>query len=116
MVICFKEKDRAVIEAKGLKIIEFKRILYRAQKNFGYAWTVLKEIADRFIKAWNVLKDKFLEVVDNVKMAIEVVRDIYHYRTSFRYRDVKFLSKCTGIEMQIFWKMTRHTWLARSCF
>lgn len=29
MVISFEEKDRAAIEANGITIIEFKRILYK---------------------------------------------------------------------------------------
>lgn len=32
MVISFKEQDRIIIEAYGMTIIEFKRILYRMEK------------------------------------------------------------------------------------
>ena len=115
MVISFEEKDRAAIEANGITIIEFKRILYKTEKGIEHAWEVLKEIADKAARAWNAFVEGFLEAVDGVKMAIEVVRDVYHYRTSFRCKAVKFLRKCTGIEIWKLWKMTRHTWLARSC-
>lgn len=115
MVIAFEEKDRAAIEAKGITIIEFKMILYRTGKGIEYVWKVMKEATDKIVSALNALTEGFIEVVDSVKMALEVVKDVYHYQTSFRYNTVKILSKCTGIEMWKLWKMTRHTRLARSC-
>lgn len=115
MVIAFEEKDRAKIEAIGMTIIEFKKRLYKISKTVSDAWSVLEAVAEKLAKAWSAFFDRFLETMDKVKMTIEVVRDIYHYPTSFRYKAVKFVSKCTGIEMWKLWKMTRHTWLARSC-
>lgn len=115
MVISFEEKDRAKIEATGTTIIEFKKRLYKISKTVSDAWSVLEVVAEKLAKAWNAFLDGFLDAMDRVKMAIEVVRDIYHYPTSFRYKAVKFVSKCTGIKMQKLWKMTRRTWFARSC-
>lgn len=115
MVICFEEKDRAEIETKGITIIEFKRILYKTGKGIEYVWQVLKEATDKIASTLNALIEGFIEAVDSVKMALEVVKDAYHYQTSFRYNAVKFLSKCTGIEMWKLWKMTRYTWIARIC-
>ncbi|MDE7444770.1 MAG: hypothetical protein K2N15_03585 [Lachnospiraceae bacterium] len=117
MVFYFEEKDRAVIEARGMTIIEFKRILYRAEKGFEYAYEVLKEFADRFTKAWNVFAERFLEVVDGVNLVLEQIKEAYHYPTSRRYKIVKVFSKCTGTNIGFGWKITRgiNRWLARSC-
>lgn len=114
MVISFEEKDRAVIESKGITIIEFKRDLYKIKKGIEYAWEVLKEIGDRIKKAWNVVCDAFHEVMDSIELVGQVVREVHDCPTSFRYKVVKILSKCTGIEMWKLWKASRHTWLARS--
>ena len=37
MVISFEEKDRVAIEAKGITVIEFKRILYKTEKSIEHA-------------------------------------------------------------------------------
>lgn len=100
MVISFEEKDRAVIESKGITIIEFKRDLYKIKKGIEYAW--------------NVVCDVFHEVMDSIELVGQVVREVHDCPTSFRYKVVKILSKCTGIEMWKLWKASRHTWLARS--
>ncbi|MDE7327959.1 MAG: hypothetical protein K2N63_17055 [Lachnospiraceae bacterium] len=55
MVISFEEKDRAAIEAKGITVIEFKRILYKTEKSIEHAWRVLEECGNAIVKAWNVL-------------------------------------------------------------
>lgn len=115
MVICFEEKDRTKIEATGISIIEFKKELYKTSKTVSDAWSVLEDAVRKLAKAWSAFVDGFLEAVDKAKMVIEIVKDFYHYPTSFRYKAVKFMSKCSGIEMWKLWKMTRHTWLARSC-
>lgn len=114
MIISFKEKDREVIEKNGLYIIELKRYLYKMEKNIDDAMKALKDITFEIAKVWNVFADAFLEVADSMKMYVEVIKDIKKGHTSFRYKAVKFVSKCTGIELYIIWKATRHTWLARS--
>ena len=101
MVISFEEKDRAAIESRGITIIEFKRFLYKGVKTT--------------IKALNSLMEWFLEAIDNVNLIVEQISDYTCRPTSFRYEAVKFLSKCTGIDMYKLWGMTRRTWLARSC-
>lgn len=45
MVISFKEQDRTIIEAYGMTIIEFKRILYRMEKRIQDNWTELHNLA-----------------------------------------------------------------------
>lgn len=117
MFISFEEKYRAAIEAKGITIIEFKRRLYNMGKTVDEAWQVLKEFANKIAKAWNVFVDKFLEVADSAKLAIEQISEAYHYPTSRRYRIVKAFSKCTGTDIRFGWKITWKIkrWLARSC-
>lgn len=115
MVLSFEEKDRSVIESHGMTIIEFKRSLYKLSKNASNAYEIIKDAVYNVIKAWEVFKKKFLEAIDNVKFIVEQTMEAWNYPTSRRYRFVKALSKCTGIEKHKLWKITRHTWLARSC-
>lgn len=114
MVLSFEEKDRSVIESHGMIIIEFKQSLYKLIKNTSNTYEIIKYSIDNVIKALEVFKEKLLEVIDNVKFMVEQTTEAWNYPTSRRYRFVKFLSKCTGIEKRKLWKMTRHTWLARS--
>ena len=115
MVIAFEEKDRAVIEARVMTIIESKRRLYKLSEIASNAYEIIKDAIDKIEKAWEVFKTRFLEAIDNVKFLLEQTMETWHYPTSRRYRVVKVISKCTGIEKMKLWKMTRHTWLARSC-
>lgn len=117
MVICFEEKDRASIEAKGMTIIEFKRILYRVNKNIKHVWEILQECGSIIIKAWKVFTERFAEVMDSVKLMIERIMDRHHHPTSRRYKIVKVFSKCTGTDIYFCWKLTWKIkrWLARSC-
>lgn len=114
MVLSFEEKDRSVIESHGMTIIEFKQSLYKLFKNTSNAYERIKDAIDNVIKAWKVFKEILLEVINNVKFMVEQTAERWHYQTSMRYRFVKVLSKCTGIEKRKLWKLTRHTWLARS--
>lgn len=114
MIICFEEKDRVAIEATGNSIIEYKKYMYNRQKLLHDACKVVSDFSLKFEKAYKVFKEVFLEAVDILKMYIEVIKDIYKRHTTLRYKVVKFISKCTGIELYRIWKATRHTWLARS--
>lgn len=119
MVISFKEQDRTIIEAYGMTIIEFKRILCRMEKRIQDNWTELhnlvKDLTEKIVKAWKLFEDKLLEAADGIKFLFERIREMHQCSVSLRYRFVKTLSKCTGMESQKIWKMTRHTWLARNC-
>lgn len=117
MIISFEEKDRAVIEAKGISIIEFKQRLYNMVKTIDDAWKILKEWDDKVTKAWDVFVEKFLEAVDSVKLVFEQISEAYHCPTSRRYRIVKIFSKCTSTDIRFIWRMTFKIkrWLARSC-
>lgn len=116
MVISFEEKDRAKIEAKGMNIMEYKRTLYRIYgKKITNDVIVLVDIVNKVYEAVTLLSETIIKVVDNVKFLVEEISEYYCRPTSFRYKAVKFISKCTGIEKRRLWTMTRRTWLARSC-
>lgn len=115
MVISFEEKDRAAIESTGMSIIEFKRIFYHRAKTACAVHVTLTDCVERIAETWDVFTMRFLEAVDSLKLVFEEIKECLHYPTSFRYKAVKFISRCTGIDIYKFWKMTRHTWLARSC-
>ena len=116
MVICFEEKDRAIIEAKGITVIEFKRILYNTGKCIKHVQEALTECGHIIVRAWNVFKEQFFEAVDAVRMMIEAIKDHYHRPVSYRYKIVKVFSKCTGTRISFGWKITWKfkRWLARS--
>lgn len=117
MVICFEEKDRAVIEDKGMMIIEFKQQIHRMKKAVDRGLSIMKEYINIFAKTWNAFVEKFLEAVDGVKLVFEQIREVYNYPTSDRYRTVKMFSKCTGTNIRFWWNFTFKVrrWLARSC-
>lgn len=56
MTLCYEEKDRRRIELLGMKIIEFKRMLYKLsgvfQKVFRTIRKVVDMIADAIKKGW----------------------------------------------------------------
>lgn len=114
MVIYFEEKDRAAIEETGNSIIEYKRYIHNMQKILHDACKEINEFFLRLEKAYEVVKEALFEAADILKMYGEVIKDTNKWHTTLRYKVVKFISKCTGIELYRIWKATRHTWLARS--
>lgn len=116
MVIAFEEKYRLVIESNGMTIIEFKSRLYKLSETKSNAYEIIKDAIYKIEKEFEILKTRLIEAFDNVKFMVEQTMEVWHYPTSRRYRVVKILNKCTGIEKLKLWKMTRHTWLAKSCF
>lgn len=117
MVLTFTEEQKKEIEAKGMKVIEFKRRIRNMGKTVDEAWKILKEWANKVTKAWNIFVEKFLEVADGVKLVLEQISEAYHYPTSRRYHIVKVFSKCTGTDMRFWWNFTFKIkrWFARSC-
>lgn len=117
MVLAFTEEQKKEIEARGIKVIEFKRRIRNMGKTVEDAWKILKEWADKVTKAMNVFVETFLEAVDGVKLVFEQIREAYDYPTSRRYRITKVFSKCTGADIHFFWNFTFKIkrWLARSC-
>lgn len=106
MVICFEEKDREIIEERGITIIEYKQQLYN----------MIKTITDKAVIAWEKFIEKFLEAVDSVKLVLEQIMEAYSYPTSRRYRIVKVFSKCTYTDIHFAWRLAGKIirWRARS--
>lgn len=118
MVLAFTEAEKAKIESSGMMVIEFKRNLKRINHTCKAVFFALNEIskaAGILMEAIHVFCEKFDEAIDDLKLAIEEIKKKVGYSNSRRYKVVKILSKCTGIEKKSIWKMTRHTYLARSC-
>ena len=117
MMFAFTEEQKKYIESKGMTVIEFKRRLYRMENTIDDACRILKELSEKITRAWNTFVEKFLEAVDNVKMAVEIIMDYYNYPTSRRYKIVKAFSKCTVTDISFGWRITWKIkrWLARSC-
>ena len=118
MIYAFTEMEKKQIESRGMMVIEFKRNLKMIEsmsKAVSKAWEKLMKLAETVGKVCYEFCKKFNEVVDDIRLAFEEIRENYDYSTSRRYTVVKILSKCTGLEKKEVWKMTRHTRLARSC-
>lgn len=73
----------------------------------------VKKIFDDVIDAARNFIRVFCEALDNVRLAIEKIKDAYRCDTSQRYQFVKFFSKL-GYDERKMWTLTRHTRLARS--
>lgn len=118
MVYAFTETEKRKIESCGMMVVEFKRNLKTIEsvsKAASQAQDILMEIAEMVVKTIGVFFQKISEVMDNIRLTFEKIREKYDYPTSRRYQIVKILSKCTGLEKREIWKMTRCTRLARSC-
>lgn len=118
MVYAFTEAEKKQIESYGMMVIEFKRNLKMIEsisKAASKVWEKLMELAETVGKVCYEVCKKFKEVVDDIRLAFEEIRENYDYPTSRRYKVVKILSKCTGLEKREIWRMTRRSHLARSC-
>lgn len=113
MYIAFSEEEGKMIRYKyGMMVIEYKRMLssvHNAIKRYEYAKKILDGTIDAAINFIRV----FCEALDNVRLAIEKIKDAYRCDTSQRYHFVKFFSKL-GYDERKMWTLTRHTRLARS--
>lgn len=118
MVLAFTEAEKVQIESNGMMVIEFKRNLNKADytcKAISCALNEISKTAEILMEAIHIFCEIFDEAMDDLKLAIEKIKEKAGYSNSWRYKVVKILSKCTGIEKESIWKMTRRTYLARSC-
>lgn len=111
MVYAFSEEEKQKIEIDGLKVVEFKRYL----RDFKIACDAIAELLLKIKSALNLVYEIVENFIDNLCLVAEEINEAFGRYTTSRYKVVKALSKCTGIEKQNIWKMTRHTRLARSC-
>lgn len=118
MVYAFTEAEKKQIESRGMMVVGLKRNLKMIEsmsKAVSKAWEKLMKLAETVGKVCYEVFKKFNEVVDDIRLAFEGIRENYDYPTSRRYKVVKILSKCTGLEKREIWRMTRRSHLARSC-
>lgn len=115
--IAFTEDQAKEIRSLGISVVEFKRCIrdgipvhrYVIDKN-------IEKIKEAAFAAGQVIRksiELLNEVIDDVKLIFETVKEAYGYKTSRRYKFVKFVSKL-GYDKRDIWVATRHTWLARS--
>lgn len=110
MYIAFTEEQAQEIRKSGISVIQFKNIIRKMYNFFSYA---LPELIDKVIKAIKIAMKMIEEVTDNIRIFIETVRDSLGYPTCRRYKFVKRLEKL-GYDKRTMWRVTQHTWLARS--
>lgn len=118
MVYAFTEAEKKQIESRGMMVIEFKRNLRMIEsisKAVSHAWNELMKLAEMVGKVCYDVCKKFNEAIDDIRLVLEEITEKCDYPTSRRYRVVKILSKCTGLEKREIWRMTRRSHLARSC-
>lgn len=102
MYIALTEKDKEIIQAMGVHVVEFKKIVY---KLIPY----VDEIAETGKRMMEMLSD----LADEMRLYLDEIKDALNLKTSARYRIVKFYSKL-GYDKRNMWVLTRRTWLARS--
>lgn len=118
MIYAFTEMEKKQIESRGMMVIEFKRNLKMIEsmsKAVSKAWEKLMELAETVGKVCYEVFKKFNEVVDDIRLAFNEISEASGCPISRRYKVVKILSKCTGLEKREIWRMTRRSHLARSC-
>lgn len=115
--ISFTEEQAKEIRSLGISVVEFKLCIrdgipvqrYIVEKNIEK----IKEAAYIAGQAVRKFVELFNEALYEVKFIFETVKEAYGYKTSRRYKFVKFVSKI-GYNRKYIWIATRHTWLARS--
>lgn len=118
MVYAFTEAEKKQIESRGMMVVEFKRnlmIIEKAAKVIYYEWNKLLRLADAVAEVACEFCKKLIEAVDNIRLAFNEISEAFGCPISRRYKVVKILSKCTGLEKREIWRMTRRSHLARSC-
>ena len=93
MRLCYEENDRIAIETTGMRIIEFKRIIYKLSGIFQKIFQTIRKVVDM--------------VMDTVK---EVFRSITDIKPRKRWKIVKSLIKA-GLPCGMFFP----NWRAYHC-
>lgn len=113
MVYAFTEAEKKKIEKTGIMVIQFKCELKMVEKCAEVCRKAIRLFNDAVNKICELV-DKFRQLLDDVRYAIEELVFRARGRNSSRYKMVRIISKCTGIERHCVWKMTRPVYLARS--
>lgn len=110
MYMAFTEEQAMQIRKTGLSVVQFK---YCIRNQIDIWWYKLRRIVDSINKIVNSAFEVINDFMDDIKLALEDVRNTNGYPTTIRYKFVKYLSKL-GYDKHKMWVATRHTWLARS--
>ena len=110
MVMALTEEQAQEIRKSGMSVIQFKKVLRKSCHFFRYT---LPELIDMGVKAIKFAVKMTTEVADDIRLALETIRDSLGYPTHRRYTFVKCLERL-GYDKRAMWKVTSNTWLARS--
>lgn len=110
MVMALTEEQAQEIRKSGMSVIQFKNVSRKSCHFFRYT---LPELIDMVVKAIKFAVEMIMEVADDIRLALETIRDSLGYPTYRRYTFVKCLEKL-GYDKRAMWKATSNTWLTRS--
>lgn len=110
MVFAFSEEEKKQIESCGCFVVEFKMVLKRVKKAYENILECIEQIKKAAYKVGKIVRN----FLDDLSFVIENINHNLNMKTSFRYKMVYVISKCTGIERKCVWKMIRPAYLARS--
>lgn len=97
MILCYEENDRIAIETTGMRIIEFKRMIYKLSGIFQKIFQTIRKVVDM--------------VVDTVKEGFRSITDIEPRK---RWKIVKPLIKA-GIPCGMFFPRWRAYHCRNNC-
>ena len=93
MVIALTEEQAQEIRKSGMSVIQFKNVARKIHHFFRYTFP---ELIDTVIKAIEVVTKTVtvvLDVSDDIRLALQTIREKYSYPISRRYKFVKCLEK-----------------------
>lgn len=122
MVYAFTQEQKVIIESRGYTVIEFKNMLYKTKKTFDIVYDNVKRFVDACVEVINRVANAAVEAFKRVfKPILDVIHEEekatavrYNFPTGQRYKLVRILYKCTGIDKKRLWKAVRLAYLARS--
>lgn len=110
MYMVLTEEQAIQIRKMGLSVVQYK---YCIRNQIDIWWYKLRRIVNSINKIMNSAFETINDFIDDIKLALEDVRNTNGYPTTRRYKFVKYLSKL-GYDKRKMWVASRHTWLARS--
>lgn len=110
MYIALTEEQAVRIRSSGIQVIQFKKMVKNVNHIFLYT---VPELIRMCVKAIKTFCDLCNQVIDDIRFAINSIRESCGYKTTRRYAFVKTMSKL-GYNKYDMWIATRHTFLARS--
>lgn len=61
MILCYEENDRIAIETTGMRIIEFKRMIYKLSGIFQKIFQTIRKVVDMVV---DTVKEGFRSITD----------------------------------------------------